>query len=144
MTVRTLLNVSIAPSVSASLAGARGRNDDLGLEVRLGFQRVRNQAVFFGLFEDDAGFLAIGLVRDRQGSLHVEADELRQLLHLVERALSLDGYEVVTASDGAQALEAVTAAVSSKRPFAVEFDGEVTEAVSVEASVLPRRLEVCA
>jgi diacylglycerol kinase family enzyme len=45
---------------------------------------------------------------------------------------------------GTRSLEAVTAAVSSERPFAVEFDGEVTEAVSVEASVLPRRLEVCA
>jgi diacylglycerol kinase family enzyme len=39
---------------------------------------------------------------------------------------------------------AITAEVWGGEPFAVEFDGEVTEAVSVLVSLVPRRLEVCA
>jgi diacylglycerol kinase family enzyme len=45
---------------------------------------------------------------------------------------------------GTRSQDALTAEVSAAEPFAVEFDGEVMEAVSVEVSVIPRELEVCA
>lgn len=45
---------------------------------------------------------------------------------------------------GTRSQDAFSAEVYGEEPFAVEFDGEVTDALSVTVSVIPRRLEVCA
>jgi len=45
---------------------------------------------------------------------------------------------------GTSSREATTARVTARKPFAVEFDGEVVEAVSVTVSLIPAALEVCA
>lgn len=46
-------------------------------------------------------------------------------------------------SPGTRSVEAATSRITGSRPFAVEFDGEVMEAVAVDVSVIRQGMEVC-
>ncbi len=76
--------------------GARGSTNllasqDLCLEVRLGFHRIRNQAVLFSLLKNGPGFCLIGARAYCEFRRYRKTGELRELVDLLERAFCCAG-----------------------------------------------------
>jgi diacylglycerol kinase (ATP) len=117
----------------APYANGTGRSDSVRRFRNLAFVKNPN---FSGCLRYDSPFEPLS------GAFHFHAVTDVPLLRLLLILAGLARGRFAGRA-GTVSLEATAAVVSAREPFAVEFDGEVMEAVSIEVSVIPQGLEVC-